>query len=136
MIRWIPSLALVLTLGGALAADPSPPRLIVADVPYARVWAAAQEAVRDYPLERIADGGARCPFAKEVRGFTDRHREDFAVGRTFGSERLRIDKETGHLPDVGPSGRDSPGELHREIRGERGCRDCELEVALNRSHPP
>lgn len=105
MIRWIPSLTLVLTLGGALAADPSPPRLIVADVPYARVWAAAQEAVRDYPLERIADGGARCPFAKEVRGITDRHREDFAVGRTFGSERLRIDKETDHLRDVGPSGR-------------------------------
>ncbi len=28
----------------------------MADVPYARVWAVAQEAVRDYPLERIADG--------------------------------------------------------------------------------
>jgi hypothetical protein len=40
-----------------------------------------------------------------VRGITDRHREDFAVGRTFGSERLRIDKETDHLRDVGPSGR-------------------------------
>ena len=38
-------------------------------------------------------------------GTTDRHLEDFAVGQTFGSGRLRIDEETGHLPDVGPSGR-------------------------------
>jgi uncharacterized lipoprotein len=56
MIRLIPSLTLVLTLGGTVAADSSPLRLVVADVPYARVWAVAQEAVRDYPLERIADG--------------------------------------------------------------------------------
>jgi hypothetical protein len=30
--------------------------MVVADLPYTRVWAAAQEAVRDYPLERVVDG--------------------------------------------------------------------------------
>lgn len=31
-------------------------RMVVADVPYARVWAAALQAMREYPLERAADG--------------------------------------------------------------------------------
>jgi len=69
-------------------------------------------------------------------GTTDRHLEDFAVGQTFGSGRLRIDKETGHLPDVGPSGRGTRLASFTERFEERGCRGCELEVALNRSHPP
>jgi hypothetical protein len=30
--------------------------MAVADAPYARVWAAAQEAVRDYPIERVIEG--------------------------------------------------------------------------------
>jgi hypothetical protein len=55
MTRWALPLAL-LWLAGVAAAGPDPLRMVVADVPYARVWAAAQEAVREYPLERAADG--------------------------------------------------------------------------------
>jgi hypothetical protein len=48
-------LALIWLIGMA-AADSDPLRLVVADVPYATVWAAAQHALRDYPVERAADG--------------------------------------------------------------------------------
>jgi hypothetical protein len=30
--------------------------MVVADLPYARVWAAALEGVHDYPIERISEG--------------------------------------------------------------------------------
>jgi hypothetical protein len=33
-----------------------PLRMVVADAPYTRVWAAAQDALRDYPIERLVDG--------------------------------------------------------------------------------
>jgi hypothetical protein len=56
MIKAILSAALVLALGGSAVANSVPLRMVVADLPYARVWAAAQDAVRDYPLERVADG--------------------------------------------------------------------------------
>jgi hypothetical protein len=50
------SLGFVLVLGSSAVANPGPLHMVVADLPYARVWAAAREAVRDYPLERVADG--------------------------------------------------------------------------------
>ncbi len=73
MTRLAVSLGLVLLVGSATA-DPDPPRMVVADVPYARVWAAAQEAIKEYPIERAADGEIvtgwreRPPNAEE-RGF-------------------------------------------------------------------
>jgi hypothetical protein len=54
MTRWILGLALV--WAGVAEANPDPVRMVVADIPYARVWAAALEGLRDYPIERIAEG--------------------------------------------------------------------------------
>jgi hypothetical protein len=45
---------LLLGLAGALEAGTM--RMVVADLPYARVWDAAVRAVRDYPSGRTADG--------------------------------------------------------------------------------
>jgi hypothetical protein len=70
-----PSLAFaILLLVRGVAADTGPERMVVADVPYATVWAAAQQALREYPIERVANGEIvtgwreRPPTAEE-RGF-------------------------------------------------------------------
>jgi len=56
MRGWIAALvgALLLGLGGTPEAGTM--RMVVADLPYARVWDAAVQAVRDYPAGRAADG--------------------------------------------------------------------------------
>jgi hypothetical protein len=54
MTWWIWGIAVVWV--GLAAANPDPVRMVVADIPYARVWAAALEGVHDYPIERIAEG--------------------------------------------------------------------------------
>jgi hypothetical protein len=51
---------LVLTTGLAVLLVTSAPagtmRMVVADLPYARVWDTAVRALADYPIERAADG--------------------------------------------------------------------------------
>jgi hypothetical protein len=46
----------MLWLAAAGGAAPGTMRMVVADLPYDRVWAAAVAAVGDYPLERAGDG--------------------------------------------------------------------------------
>jgi hypothetical protein len=53
--RWWPTVAALL-LAAAGVTEAAAMRMVVADVPYARVWAAAVRAVDDYPPERAADG--------------------------------------------------------------------------------
>ncbi len=48
------TLTLALLLAGSLEAGTM--RMVVADLPYARVWAAAAAALREYTLTRAADG--------------------------------------------------------------------------------
>lgn len=43
-------------LGWATLAGAGPLRMVVADLPYPRVWEAALRAVLGYPIERAADG--------------------------------------------------------------------------------
>lgn len=63
--------ALALPLGAVLA-EPATLRLVVLDLPYARVWASAVQAMQSYPLERATDGVIetrrveRVPRADEV----------------------------------------------------------------------
>ena len=45
-----------LVLAGGILAEAGLVRVLVADLPYARVWAAAVRAVEGYPLERARDG--------------------------------------------------------------------------------
>ncbi len=40
----------------AVGADAGMMRMVVADVPYAQVWDAAQRALADYPIERAMEG--------------------------------------------------------------------------------
>jgi hypothetical protein len=61
--------------------------MVVADMPYARVWAAAQEAVRDYPLERMVDG-------EIVTGWRERPARVEEPGFERVSERARLEVET------------------------------------------
>lgn len=55
MRRVVAGAALALLLSG-VGAEAGMRRMIVADLPYARVWEAAVKAVEGYPLERAADG--------------------------------------------------------------------------------
>ncbi|MGH7321753.1 MAG: hypothetical protein ACRELA_19300 [Candidatus Rokuibacteriota bacterium] len=54
MRRAIPIAACFLAC--AVAADAGMMRMVVADVPYAHVWDAAQRALADYPIERAMEG--------------------------------------------------------------------------------
>jgi len=56
MKGWIAVLAGTLLLGLGAAPEAGTMRMVVADLPYARVWDAAVQAVRDYPAGRAADG--------------------------------------------------------------------------------
>src|SRR5262245_37248733 len=56
MKGWIAVLAGALALGLGGAPEAGTMRMVVADLPYARVWDAAVQAVRDYPAGRAADG--------------------------------------------------------------------------------
>jgi hypothetical protein len=86
MIRGMVSLAFVLVLATPAAADPALLRMVVADIPYVRVWAAAQEAVRDYPLERMADG-------EIVTGWRDRPARVEEQDFERVAERVRLEVE-------------------------------------------
>jgi hypothetical protein len=55
-------------------------------MPYACVWAAAQEAVRDYPVERIADG-------EIVTGWRERPARVEEPGFERVAERVRLEVE-------------------------------------------
>jgi hypothetical protein len=63
--------AAVLLPGSAVIAQPSTQRLLVFDVPYARVWESATREMQAYPLARAVDGVietariARAPRAEE-----------------------------------------------------------------------
>jgi hypothetical protein len=68
----------ILALAGlaALAGTPAPGalaeagtmRMVVADLPYARVWDAATRALADYPLEQLADGLIRTGWRERAPG--------------------------------------------------------------------
>ena len=58
-------------------------RMVVADAPYARVWAAAQEAVRDYPIERVIEG-------EIVTGWRDRPARIDEAGFRRVAERVTL----------------------------------------------
>jgi hypothetical protein len=45
-----------LLLGVAMTGEPAVPRLLVMDLPYARVWEGAVRALSAYPITRAADG--------------------------------------------------------------------------------
>lgn len=55
---------LAVVLAGGLVAEASTLRLVVADVPYERVWAAALLALEGYPVERAADGAILTAWAE------------------------------------------------------------------------
>jgi hypothetical protein len=48
--------AALLVAATGTAAEAGPVRLVVADLPYERVWEAAVRAVEEYPIERAAEG--------------------------------------------------------------------------------
>lgn len=120
MRRLTLSLGLVLLASG-VAAEANFLRLVVADLPYPRVWGAIQESVHGYPIERAADGVI-------VTGWRDRapgaHEKDFErVGErltlrvdAFGERITRITLgvelrgwRDGHwvmIEEVGPAARD------------------------------
>ena len=50
------ALALAACLLGVATAQPSAPRLLVMDMPYARVWDGAVRALGSYGLDRASDG--------------------------------------------------------------------------------
>ncbi len=82
--RW--TLGLALMWAGTVAANTGPVRMVVADAPYARVWAATLEAVRDFPVDRIAEGDI-------MTGWRDRpaRAEEEAVERM--AERVHLEVE-------------------------------------------
>jgi hypothetical protein len=49
-------LALALALGSVASVEAATVHMVVADLPYARVWSAANAALAGYPVERAADG--------------------------------------------------------------------------------
>ncbi len=49
-------MAAALVLASSLGVEAGTLRLVVVDLPYARVWTAALAAVESYPLERASDG--------------------------------------------------------------------------------
>ena len=49
-------LALALALGPVASVEAATVHMVVADLPYARVWSAATAALAGYPVERAADG--------------------------------------------------------------------------------
>jgi hypothetical protein len=81
MTRWILGVGIVWV--GTVAASVGPVQMVVADMPYARVWAAAQEAVRDYPIERIVDGDI-------VTGWQDRPPRAEEPGFERVAERVHL----------------------------------------------
>jgi hypothetical protein len=81
MTRWILGVGIVWV--GTVAASAGPVHMVVADMPYARVWAAAQEAVRDYPIERIVDGDI-------VTGWQDRPPRAEEPGFERVAERVHL----------------------------------------------
>ena len=84
MTRWI--LALGIVCAEAAAAHAGSVRMVVADMPYARVWAAVLEAVRDYPIERIAEG-------EIMTGWRDRPARADEPGFERGADRVRLQVE-------------------------------------------
>jgi hypothetical protein len=54
--RGLVALALAACLVGVATAQPSAPRLLVMDMPYAQVWDGAVHALGSYGVERAADG--------------------------------------------------------------------------------
>ncbi len=82
-LAWVAGV-LLLTAGGVTEAGTM--RMVVADLPYARVWDAAVQAVRDYPVERAADGVIQT-------GWLERAASEGESGFTRVSERatLRIE---------------------------------------------
>jgi uncharacterized lipoprotein len=82
MRRLVSGLALLL-VADTLASAADPLRMVVADAPYARVWAAAQEALRDYPIERLGDG-------EIVTGWRDRVARVDKAGFRRVAERVTL----------------------------------------------
>jgi hypothetical protein len=60
--------------------------MVVADMPYPRVWAAALEAVRDFPIERAAEG-------EIMTGWRDRPARPEEEGFERVSDRVRLQVE-------------------------------------------
>ena len=72
---------LLLAQGRPVGADPL--RMVVADAPYPRVWAAAQEALSAYPIERLGDG-------EIVTGWRDRPARAEEEGFQRITERMTL----------------------------------------------
>jgi hypothetical protein len=96
MMKRLVVLALLLGIVASGGEGAGPRRmLVVADLPYARVWQAALRAIADYPIERAADGvivtgwRERPPTAAEA-GF-DRVQEKVTLRvEAFGEGITRI----------------------------------------------
>jgi hypothetical protein len=73
----------LLVVGQTLPSRAEPLHMVVADVPYARVWIAARQAVRDYPIERLADG-------EIVTGWLERAPRSEEAGFPRVSERVTL----------------------------------------------
>jgi hypothetical protein len=87
--------ALVAAVVAAIATAPAPPaagaeagrmRMVVADLPYERVWHAAIRAVSDYPLERAEAG-------RIVTGWRERAPREGEAGLVRVTERVVVDVE-------------------------------------------
>jgi hypothetical protein len=114
MIRWV--LALGLVWLGTMAAHASPVRMVVADMPYPRVWAAALEAVRDFPIERMGEreimtGWRERPARPEEHGFERVSDRVHLQVEAFGERITRVTATSevrgwrhGRWVDVGPTG--------------------------------
>jgi hypothetical protein len=84
MTRWILGLGFLWI--GTVAASAGPAHMVVADMPYPRVWAAALEAVRDFPIERTAEG-------EIMTGWRDRPARPEEQGFERVSDRVRLQVE-------------------------------------------
>jgi hypothetical protein len=90
--------------------------MVVADVPYPRVWAAALEAVRDFPIERMAEGEIMTgwrdrPARPEEQGFERVSDRVHLRVEAFGERITRVTATSevrgwrdGRWVDAGPTG--------------------------------
>jgi hypothetical protein len=76
-------LALAVVLGLAVSVEAATVHMVVADLPYARVWQAANAALAGYPVERAADGVIQT-------GWTERPPGEGTGGAARVQERVTV----------------------------------------------
>jgi hypothetical protein len=83
-------LALVLALAPGGPAEAATVHMVVADLPYARVWSAANAAMAGYPVERAAEGVIQTGWVEQPRG-AERVQERVTVRvEPFGERITRV----------------------------------------------